>query len=84
MPVLFVGPEGDASELVRRSGAGIALCGSKEEDLAELRAFVTGDDLSNKLTGMSESAVDFMKREHSRTLMAEKMIRILFEAAYKA
>ncbi|MFR0706781.1 MAG: glycosyltransferase family 4 protein, partial [Eggerthella lenta] len=32
VPVLFVGPEGDASELVRRSGAGIALCGSEEED----------------------------------------------------
>lgn len=84
VPVLFVGPEGDASELVRRSGAGIALCGSKEEGLAELRAFAAGDNLSNELTKMSESAVDFMKREYSRTLMAEKMIRILSDAAYKA
>ena len=84
VPVLFVGPEGDASELVRRSGAGIARCGSKEEDLAELRAFAAGDNLSNELTKMSESAVDFMKREYSRTLMAEKMIRILSDAAYKA
>lgn len=84
VPVLFVGPEGDASELVRRSGAGIALCGSKEEDLAELRAFAAGDNLSNELAKMSESAVDFMKREYSRTLMAEKMIRILSDAAYKA
>ena len=72
MPVLFVGPEGDASELVRRSGAGIALCGSEEEDISELEAFASRADRARNLARMSEAAVDFMNREYSRKLMAHR------------
>ena len=83
VPVLFVGPEGDASELVRRSGAGIALCGSEEEDISELEAFASRADRARNLARMSEAAVDFMNREYSRKLMADKMIAVLSDAVYK-
>ena len=83
VPVLFVGPEGDASELVRRSGAGIALCGSEEEDINELEAFASRADRAFNLARMSEAAVDFMNREYSRRLMADKMIAVLSDAVYK-
>lgn len=81
VPVLFIGPEGDASELVRRSGAGIALCGSAEDDIRELEGFASKENLVGELDRMSRSAVEFMAREYSRKIMAEKMIRILFDAA---
>ena len=80
VPVLFVGPEGDASELVRRSGAGIALCGSSEKDIHEFERFVSKKDLVDELDRMSKSAVEFMTREYSRKIMAEKMTCILYDA----
>lgn len=83
VPVMFMGPEGDAADLVRRSGAGVAFCGSEEEDRRELEAFTSRVDLADELAGMSEAAVDFIEREYSRKLMAGKMIRILSDAAHK-
>lgn len=80
VPVLFIGPEGDASELVRRSGAGVVLCGSAEEDIHELEGFASKVNLVEELNLMSKSAVEFMAREFSRKIMAEKMTRILFDA----
>ena len=80
VPVLFIGPEGDASDLVRRSNAGVAFCGSEEEDRRNLIAFASRADLPEELERMSEAAVDFMENGFSRTLMAEKMIRILSDS----
>lgn len=81
VPVLFIGPEGDASKLIRRSGAGVALCGGEEEDLRELEAFASRADLADELARMSEAAVNLIEREYSRGLMAEKMARVLSDAA---
>ena len=80
VPVLFIGPEGDASELVRRSRAGIVLCGSAEENIRELEDFASKEELVDELDRMSKSAVEFMTREYSRKIMAEKMTRILSDA----
>lgn len=80
VPVLFIGPEGDASELVRRSGAGVVLCDSAEEDIRHLVGFASKEDLVDELNRMSKSAVEFMAREFSRKIMAEKMTRILSDA----
>lgn len=83
VPVLFVGPEGDASELIRRSGAGIALCGGERDDYCALEAFASRTDLASELAQMSEAAVGFMEREYSRRFMAGKMVRILSDVAHK-
>lgn len=83
VPVMFIGPEGDASRLVRRSGAGIVFCGSEEEDLRGLEAFASRVDLVDELARMSGAAIGFMEREYSRKLMAGKMACILSDAAHK-
>lgn len=83
VPVLFIGPEGDASELIRRSGAGIALCGDETDDYCALEAFASRADLADELSQMSEAAVGFMEHEYSRGFMAGKMIRILSGVARK-
>lgn len=81
VPVVFVGPEGDASRLVRESGGGIALCGTREEDLAALEAFASRPDLAEELGRMSASAVRFMERGYTRGRMAERMLGVLGLAA---
>lgn len=83
VPVMFIGPEGEASKLIRRSGAGIALCGSEGEDCLQLETFASRIDLSDELARMSGAAVDFMEGEYSRKLMAGRMIRILSDVAHK-
>lgn len=81
VPVLFIGPEGDASRLVRESGAGLALCGSRKEDLAALEAFASRDDLVQELSRMSEAAVDFMERNYTRKHLADQMLGVLLETS---
>ena len=77
VPVLFIGPEGDASHLVRDSGAGIALCGSSSEDIAQLAEFASQPDLESTLQEMSDSAVGFMEWHYTRRRMAEQMLEVL-------
>lgn len=81
VPVLFIGPEGNASRLVRDSGAGIALCGSGDEDIAWLIKFLTQSNLELVLEEMSDSAVDFMERCYTRRKMAEQMLETLDRVA---
>ena len=81
VPVLFIGPEGDASNLVRESGAGLTLCGSSDEDLKALEGFAGRVDLAEELARMSVSAADFMERNYTRRRMAEQMLSVLGAAA---
>ena len=83
VPVLFIGPEGDASRLVRESGGGLALCGSKDEDLAALEEFAGRADLAEELARMSDAAVGFMERNYTRRRMADQMLSVLAAAANK-
>lgn len=83
VPVLFVGPEGDASKLVRDSGAGLALCATESEDLAALEEFAGRADLAEVLKRMSAAAVDFMERNYTRKRMADQMLSVLVEAVNK-
>lgn len=83
VPVLFYGPEGDAAELVRRSRAGLALCGTEEDDFAALVEFASNPELASELALMSGSAVDFMERNYTRKRMAEQMLEVLERVASK-
>lgn len=81
VPVLFIGPEGEAAQLVRASGAGIALCGTDDEDKQALRAFMEQSNLCNVLSDMRMRAGAFMKENFARRKMAEKMLSVLERAA---
>ena len=76
VPVLFIGPEGEAARLVRDSGAGIALCGDRKEDLAALCDFAGSPDLHEQLETMSESAIDCMEKSYTRKRMAQQMLDV--------
>lgn len=83
VPVLFVGPDGEAARIVRESGAGINLCGTEDEDLESLVTFASDCDLADRLEEMSAKAIDFMERNYTRRRMAERMLDV-FERAAKA
>lgn len=80
VPVLFIGPEGEAARLVRRSGAGMVFTGSADEAKDDLLSFVLEANLPERLAQMSAAAVDFMKASYTRKRMAERMIGVLSRA----
>lgn len=80
-PVLFVGPEGEAARLVRESGGGLVLCGDDADDAEILRVFASSGDLARKLAEMGARATEFMRRNYTRQILAERMLGILEEAA---
>ena len=77
VPVLFVGPEGDASALICESGAGMVLSGTREEDLKRLEEFASKADLSRELQRMSDAAAEFMACNYTRKRLAGQMLDIL-------
>lgn len=80
VPVLYIGPDGDASNLIRESGAGIVLCGSIDEDLETLESFASRSDLAEELSRMSTSALNFMEQNYTRKRMANQMLLSLVSA----
>lgn len=83
VPVLFIGPEGEAAHLVRESGGGVVLCGDRDEDLADFAEFANQPDLINELEEMSKSAIEFMNRNYTRRQMAEQMIDVFEQVDYR-
>ena len=81
IPVLFIGPEGEAARLVRESGGGLALCGDDAANAEELGAFAAFDGLAGRLAEMGARATAFIKRNYTRQILAERMLGVLEDAA---
>ncbi len=77
VPVLFIGPEGEASKLVQDSNAGLVLTGTNEEDLRRLNEFASSENLAGKLASMSKSAVEFMEQNYARRHLAAELLDVL-------
>lgn len=76
IPVCFIGPEGEAAQLVRQSGAGITLCGTSEEDVELLMKFSENPDLPEVLSDMSLKATSFIEEnDYTRESIAGGMLR---------
>ena len=77
VPVLFVGPEGEAAQLIRDSGGGLALTGKSDEDLRILSSFAEREDLTKALDEMSKAAIEFIEQNYTRKILAGKMLDVL-------
>lgn len=77
VPVLFVGPDGEAAEIIRDAGAGLVLCGSDEDNEKVLRAFFGDPDWRQRLAAMGERAQKLMQESYSREVLAERMLKVL-------
>lgn len=75
--ILFIGPDGEAAQIIRENHAGLALTGSKEEDMQELDVFFSQGDWYGKLAQMGENGYLAVKNKYSRTKLAEKYYNVL-------
>ena len=80
--ILFIGPDGESAEIIRKYNAGIALTGSKEEDLAKLQEFFSKEDWHKQLKLMGDNGRKAVEEHYSRTKLAEDYISVL-DAARK-
>lgn len=77
--VLFIGPDGEAAELIRKYNAGIALTGTKEQDLQILRDFFKNAGWKEELKKMGANGRHAVEKHYSRKKLAENYLSILQE-----
>lgn len=80
--ILFIGPDGESAEIIRKNNAGISLVGSKEDDLKQLKDFFSMEDWREQLKLMGDNGRKTVEEHYSRTKLAEAYIGVL-EAARK-
>lgn len=77
VPVIFTGPAGEASEIIKASGAGIALVGSPSDDDRKLKAFFSNPIWREQRIEMSSKARDFVGKHYSREKLAGQLLDFL-------
>ena len=77
--VLFIGPEGEASDIVRQYNAGIVLTGTEEEDFEALRKFFSEADWREQLKEMGSNGYKAVAEHYSRKVLAKKYLDIFEE-----
>ena len=77
--VLFIGPDGETAEIVRKNHAGIVLCGSVEEDIQVLREFFGREDWKQELIRMGENGAKAVQASYTRTTLAQVYEKVLTE-----
>jgi glycosyltransferase involved in cell wall biosynthesis len=77
IPVLFIGPEGEASTLVSSHGAGIALIESRDKDIEQLTTFFTSPDWRKQLENMGARGRSLVEKQFSRKELSKEFLEIL-------
>ena len=77
VPVIFIGPEGEAANLIREADAGVALCGSPEENEAKLKEFFLNENYHDNLKAMGNNAIKLVEESYSREKLASQVLRVL-------
>lgn len=77
--VMFIGPDGEAANIIEKNNAGIILTGGIEEDLRKLDDFFGDQNWYEKIRIMGGNAYRTIRDNYSRTMLAEKYYSILME-----
>ncbi len=75
--VMFIGPEGEAAQIIRENNAGIVLTGNRKEDMRVLNEFFNQNDWYEKIRQMGENGYRTVKEKYSRTLLAKRYFEIM-------
>lgn len=75
--VLFIGPDGEAADIVRKYHAGIVLCGTPEEDMQVLRDFFAQPDYEEQLAQMGRNGYEAVARCYDRKTLAADYLDLL-------
>lgn len=77
VPVIFIGPEGEAANLIREADAGVVLCGSPEENEAKLKEFFLNGNYHDNLKAMGNNAIKLVEESFSREKLANQVLHVL-------
>lgn len=75
--VLFIGPEGEAAEIICEYDAGIVLSGTLQEDLQVLRDFFGQPDYQEQLNQMGRNGYEAVCRYYDRKVLAMDYLDLL-------
>lgn len=78
--VLFIGPEGEAAEIVRNYNAGIVLTNTVENDLVVLADFFSKENWKAILDQMGKNGAEAVAKFYSRKKLSYKYLDILKSA----
>lgn len=79
--VLYIGPDGEAADILRTYNAGIILSEDKKNNLETLRTFFSQSDWRTKLQKMGENGADAVQNHFSRRVLAKEYMHLLQDAA---
>lgn len=75
--VLFIGPDGEAADIIRENEAGLVLTGTKEEDTRIIEEFFSRPDWKEQMRRMGVNGRKAVEEQYSRTKLAENYLDIL-------
>lgn len=75
--VLFIGPDGEAADIVRQNNTGLVLTGTEKEDNALLEQFFSQPDWRERLRQMGENGAELVRRKYTRTSCAQRYLTLL-------
>ena len=78
---MYIGPEGEAADIIRKYGAGIVLTGTVEEDLGKLAEFFLKNNWQDELIKMGRNGSKAVLENYSRKKLAREYLNVLEEAA---
>ena len=79
--VLFIGPDGEAADIVRKYHAGITLCGTLQEDIQVLRDFFAQSDYQEQLYIMGQNGYEAVAHCYDRKRLAADYLDLLRSCA---
>lgn len=75
--VLFIGPDGEAAEIIRNNQCGIVLTGTPEEDMQTLADFFGRENWRNELIRMGKNGTEAVRAHYTRKALAGEYEKLL-------
>jgi glycosyltransferase involved in cell wall biosynthesis len=76
-PVLFLGPEGDASSIIDGCKGGVTLTGDMNENMRKLGALLGESGFTQTLSDMGDNGREAVERLYMRERLADKYLNVL-------
>lgn len=76
IPLLYIGPEGEAAEIIKKYNVGLALTGTYEQDIIVLKEFFE-KDVFEKISEMGQNGYKYADLYYNREKIAQKYIEVL-------
>lgn len=77
--VLFIGPDGEAANIVRSNNAGIVMTDSFQEDIKTLTNFFLDPNWRENIKKMGKNGANIVKSKYSRKELAKRYLDVLLE-----